>query len=151
MKIKRDILLGIVVVYLMLVGVHTRFRNLALSVLIGILMGRVLKNALHGLFVAVASYLLLVNYCKKTREGFDGDDNEDFTDDEVQDNRPLDDTADDDEPTKDSQGQMTPHQAQKETFKLVEALKELNNSIKTMEPTLKEGRKLLQTMEKFNL
>jgi len=73
----------------------------------------------------------------------------DFDEADVADSEPLNDDETEEKP-KDGK-KKSPIQAQKETFQLVNALKELNRSIEQMEPTLKEGAKVLKMMEKFNL
>ena len=161
MKIKRDILIIVAVVYLMLCGLHCRYWKLAMSALLGILVCRIFKNNMYGLLGFGATYLLLVKYGNRI-EGFeDGEDDEndeenlkDFDESDVNDSEPLNDETDEtdetEEEAKDGK-KKSPVQAQKETFQLVNALKELNRSIEQMEPTLKEGAKVLKMMEKFNL
>ena len=157
MKIKRDVLIIIAVVYLMLFGVHCRYWKLAMSALLGILICRILKNNIYGLIGFVATYCLLAKYGTRI-EGFEEENEEnteenlkDFEEADVADSEPLNDESDevDEKPKKGEK--KTPIQAQKETFQLVNALKELNRSIEQMEPTLKEGAKVLKMMEKFNL
>jgi hypothetical protein len=157
MKIKRDVLIIVAVVYLMLCGLHCRYWKLAMSALLGILICRIFKNNMYGLIGFGATYFLLFKYSTRI-EGFeDGEDEEneeenlkDFDETDVNDSEPL---NDDDEPHKETKDgkKKSPVQAQKETFQLVNALKELNRSIEQMEPTLKEGAKVLKMMEKFNL
>lgn len=151
MKIKMDLIIIVAVLYLMLYGLHCRYWKLAMSALIGILLSRILKNTIYGLIAFLASYFLLSKYIRQI-EGFEEekDENlEDFNEEDVNESEPLND--DEPEVVETKKGKKTAFQAQRETFQLVDALKELNKSIENMEPTLKEGAKVLKMMEKFNL
>lgn len=46
---------------------------------------------------------------------------------------------------------LTPSQAQKETFRLINTLKQLDDTIQNMAPTLKEGAKIIEKFKKLNI
>ena len=45
----------------------------------------------------------------------------------------------------------TPQQAQKETFKLIDTVKQLNHTIQALGPTLKEGKAILSSFESLKI
>lgn len=45
----------------------------------------------------------------------------------------------------------TPNEAQKQTFKLIDTVKQLDSTIKTLAPTLEIGRKVIDKMKKYKL
>ncbi len=46
---------------------------------------------------------------------------------------------------------FTPHQAQKETFRLINTVNQLNKTITNLAPTIKQGRELLNMFDKLKL
>ena len=45
----------------------------------------------------------------------------------------------------------TPNEAQKQTYKLIDTVKQLDSTIKTLAPTLEIGRKVIDKMKKYKL
>ena len=45
----------------------------------------------------------------------------------------------------------TPSQAQRETFRLIDTVKQLDTTLKDMGPTLSEGKKIINMFQKLNL
>tara|TARA_B110000037_G_C17112684_1_gene502530 strand:- start:53 stop:607 length:555 start_codon:yes stop_codon:yes gene_type:complete len=46
---------------------------------------------------------------------------------------------------------MTAHEAQKQTYKLIDTVRQLDNTIKTLKPTIDNGNDILKKLESFKL
>jgi len=151
-----SIIIAIILIILLTIIQNYEIKILVTFFLMAIIVFWITKNIYKSIIVSFMINLIFYLYnCRKMYEGFEqkedidvnkllkelsGKKDDDITEDDV-----------DKVPTKDNEYMKKSAAAQRETFRLIDTIKQLQDTVENLTPALKQGAGIIEQFKKLNL